>query len=237
MIVSEDSILMNIPAALNRKQALFLDGMRHAAEICDFSYRRLKQTLTEMALDENHSKALTTSAFVDAWAIVDALDRFRMLWKLQPNATFITPLPPQRTIDEEFSNVRKVRNVSDHLAQRADVIVAVNGSALGELSWLTVADVQKQKLVSCVIIPGTAKNGKHEYLVPRLGETVDVPTGHIRLKAGETVADLSAAMNSLIARVRLLEEGVGPAMRGTIGDMTSNGKDMLVRAILQPNDV
>lgn len=234
MLVRDDSILRNIPATLNRKQALFLDGMRHAAEICDFSYRRLQHTLTEIAVVVDHPKELATSAFVDAWAIVDALDRFRMLWKLQPNATFIKPIFPQRTIDQEFADVRNVRNVSDHLAQRADQIVSLNGSALGELSWITVIDAQKQECASCVLVPGVAKNGTYEYPVPR-GETIGVPTGFIQLRAGETVANLSTAISCLAARVKQVEEYIRPAIQRDVGDMTSNGIDMLVRATLKPN--
>ena len=233
-IVTEASILRNIPASLNRKQALFLDGMRHAAEICDFSYQRLKLTLTEIALAVDHPKLLTTSAFVDAWAIVDALDRFRMLWKLQPNATFIAPTPPQRTIDQEFADVRKVRNVSDHLAQRADAIVAVNGSALGELSWITVIDAQKHECASCVIVPGAAKSGTYKYPNPR-GETIEMPSGYIQLRAGETVANLSTAISCLVARVQQVEANIAPAVRRDIGDMSSNGVDMIIRATLTQN--
>jgi hypothetical protein len=111
-------------ASGNQSEAdAFFDGIRHCAEICDFSYCRLKDVLTNIANDAEYPRQLTTAAFVDAWSIVDAMHRFMSLWKLQPNATLTPPLSPALSIDQEFSDVVKVRNVADHLAQQADRIV------------------------------------------------------------------------------------------------------------------
>ncbi len=139
-MLSDDSILRRIPAALEPKQALFVDGIRHAVEIMELAYGRLKETLTNIALDPPTSADLRKvgpHAFLDAWAMVDAVDRFRMLYQQMPGIKFGPPVPgiePLKTVTQPF---RDLRNVADHLSQRADFVVARGGAALGTLTWLT----------------------------------------------------------------------------------------------------
>jgi hypothetical protein len=229
--LKDDSILRKLPAVIDPKQMLFFDGIRHCAEICDFSYCRLKDVLTSIANDAEYPRELTTAAFVDAWSIVDAMHRFKSLWKLQPNATLTPPLAPAQSIDQEFSDVVKVRNVADHLAQQADRIVKKNGNALGELSWVTVNSTDPFSGLSCVLLPGTAKNGKHSWHVPQKGDVIEVPTGKVRIRAGTNQADLSVAMVCLARRIENLESALASAFSGIV-DQKANDLDIVIRATL-----
>jgi hypothetical protein len=49
MIIDDNSPLRRLPGELNRKQALFLDGIRYSVEIAYLSHTRLRQTLFELA--------------------------------------------------------------------------------------------------------------------------------------------------------------------------------------------
>lgn len=203
-----DSVLRNLPCGLDRKQALFFDGLRHAAEIADFSYGRLQQTLAVIATethDQTERCPLFTAAFIDAWAIVDSIDRFRSLWKLLPANKHPPPDESVPTFASLTQAIRNLRNVADHLAQRADYVLANNGSALGELSWVTITDTEKPEPLCCAILPGTIQRRRTQLPLPT-GKVVDIPSGLINLRAGEYEACLSDTIPNVRAIVRHIEK-------------------------------
>jgi hypothetical protein len=51
LLLGRDSVLRRIPVNVAPKQALFLDGIRHAVEILDVTYDRLRDALTHLALN------------------------------------------------------------------------------------------------------------------------------------------------------------------------------------------
>lgn len=199
-MIAADSVLRNLPSGLDRKQALFFDGIRHAAEIAEFSYRRLQEILALIATQDHGTDEraiLFTSAFVDSWAIVDSIDRFRSLWQRLP-----IPGQPRRearagSFLQTSQPIRELRNVADHLAQRADYVVAKNGSALGVLSWVTIPNANEMRGLSCAIIPGTVQKTRAKVPMP-MGRVVELPSDMIELKAGE----FSASLSDQLAKVR-----------------------------------
>ena len=159
LLLGRDSVLRRIPVNVAPKQALFLDGIRHAVEILDVTYGRLRDALTHLALNPPASNELPdvfAHVFTDAWSFVDAVDRFRMMYTQMPGMKFGSAnggIPPLPEVTQEFRNLR---NVADHLAQRADFVVSRNGAALGELSWLTGAQLQPEVIAwHCTLRPGT----------------------------------------------------------------------------------
>jgi len=47
MIIEDDSPFHQLPAALNRKQTLFLDGIRYSVEMADLAHSRLQAALLQ----------------------------------------------------------------------------------------------------------------------------------------------------------------------------------------------
>lgn len=206
-MISKDSILRKIPVAIEPKQAMFIDGIRHSAEIIDLAYSRLCNTLTHLALEPPSPESLQTtapSAFLDAWAIVDAVDRFRMLYHLMPGITSVAPEAGVKTLKEVMQPFRDLRNVADHLAQRADYVVAKGGAALGVLSWVTGFKVDPPTLWFCTLRPGTIHKPP-EFRQESLTTTVDWPTDRICLVAGEYDGNLSSIRPHIERRVKHLE--------------------------------
>lgn len=206
-MISKDSILRKIPVAIEPKQAMFIDGIRNSAEIIDLAYSRLCNTLTHLALEPPSPESLQTtapSAFLDAWAIVDAVDRFRMLYQLMPGITFVAPEAGVKTLKEVMQPFRDLRNVADHLAQRADYVVAKGGAALGVLSWVTGFKVDPPTLWFCTLRPGTIRKPP-EFRQEPLTTTVDWPTDRICLVAGEYEGNLSSIRPHIERRVKHLE--------------------------------
>ena len=207
-MLNEDSILRQVPVALNPKQALFIDGIRHAIEIIDLAYGRLRDTLTRTALNPPSSSELpkiSAQAFLDAWAMIDAIDRFRMLYLQMPGISFPPPKAGVETLQEALKPFRNLRNVADHLAQRADFVVSRGGAALGTLSWLTGFKIDPITAWYCTLRPGTVRT-QPEFRKEPLVSTLDWPTDRITLVAGGYEGNLSSVRPPIELRVKRFEE-------------------------------
>jgi hypothetical protein len=228
-MISSDSVLRHLPANIDRKQALVLDGLRHSAEIASFAYRRLQQTLSEIAISQPAATDSYTSAFLDAWAFVDAIDRFRSLWDLLPQLMG----KPLEAAETSFSNqtlvIRNLRNVADHLAARADYVVARKGAALGILEWVTVTRAEQNEGLMCVLVPGTSQGRTIQHRTAQVGQQVELPSGFIRLSAGEHEGDLSAVMPELESRVRELEDEIARFLSTLDSERPHPAADLLVK--------
>src|SRR5258708_16471915 len=116
-MLSDDSVLLKIPINVDPAQALYLDGIRRSIEIIDYAYERLTLTLTDIALTDRpgaEGRVQFTAAYLDAWAIVDAIYRLRGLLKGIPGIV----LQPPATGQDFFADTEKIpllRNVAAHL--------------------------------------------------------------------------------------------------------------------------
>ena len=229
-MIESTSILCRLPANLDKKQALFLNGIRHAAEFASHAYLRLAGTLTYVALHDIASSNAThqyTSAFIDAWTIVDAFDRFRQLALLFPNPGNTVP-----TLEIPASDLallaREVRNVADHLAQRADFVTSKSGTALGILTWYTVLDASTHQGVSCTILPGGVPTGSHDAVNPA-GKDIRVPTDLIHLTAGGYRISLSELVVHMSNKVNELEEQVSAQLPANLAEDKIAPTDILLK--------
>lgn len=228
-MISEDSILRRLPSQIDRKQLLFLDGMRHAAEIICLAYSRLKLSLTKIAHDDDasHSKKDITSAYLDAWAIVDAVDRFRLLWRLAPGRED-DDSDNTREFEEQAKAIKKLRDVSDHLAQRVDYIVANNGTALGILGWFTATKEDGSQGVICTLAPGTIQKGSHPVVNP-WGRSGEYPTSMIQLSAGEYTACLSDVLPHMGKIIKGIEASISEFLRKNGLEGQQAGSDVVLK--------
>ncbi len=211
-MIKFDSPLRRLPPRLDRSDALVLDGIRHAAEIATLSDRRLRETLTEIATSDDNgseqSAGRITSAYLDAWAMVDSLDRLRALVELVPEAPGSEG--HTKVLSGKLQSIRGLRNVADHLATRIDYVVARKTPALGYLRWLTLTD--QRKGLTCVLVPGTLPEKVEFAFGNHAGHKVQYPTGRILLAAGEYEACLCDAMDVGSQMIRGLEEGLRVAV-------------------------
>ncbi|QQS40351.1 MAG: hypothetical protein IPM63_13415 [Acidobacteriota bacterium] len=233
-MIKPDSILRRLPSGLDRKQALFIDGIRHSGEIASFAYERLKRVLTQIASEETPQSergALFTPAFLDAWAVVDAIDRFRGLYKLFPGAQLKEGDKSDEKARDTLQKIRDVRNVTDHMAQLMDHILSRKSAALGMLSWCTMVSVEQGRCLSCSIIPGTLGRQSAPTVNPA-GRDIELPTGLISLSAGEHSADLSDAMSVMTSRVKDIETQIEKFVNEHKLDENQAGADLFISLLI-----
>lgn len=210
-MLKPDSPFKNIPSNTHPRQAFFLDGLRHAFEIADLAFSRLAAGLPAL-LDAQSRSALPKSFapyYLDAWAFVDAVDRLRILWKLQPGAEGIPEPFNAASLHRDLQAIRKIRNVSDHLAQKADQIVSLKASALGELSWVTVYSLDPPVMKSAFIRPGFLQASVNFQLnIPKEKLHVHGSVANILLKAANHTADLSFTYSRLLSLAQFAESSL-----------------------------
>ena len=235
-MLSNKTVLRRLPTNINPTQALFLDGLRYSVEIIDLAYNRLRETLTELAVAEIRPDVLprhATLAFLDAWAIVDAVDRFRMLCEQMPRMTLSPGPDGTPTLTELAAPIRKLRNVADHLAQRAEYVVSHGGSALGELTWFTGLNLQPLGGVMCRLRPGTLRSPP-EHFRESVEMKLEWPTDRICLIAGGHDANLSLVIPQIALRIGVIEQSVERSLE-TLGERTGPVmSDVLLRYPYKP---
>jgi hypothetical protein len=205
-----NSPLLNIPATLVKRQAIFLDGLRQHAQIAIYAYTRLCKSLSEIAfaraknLETHHE---FTGIFLDTWACVEAIDRFRQLWHLQPAAETIPEEFAPKLINEKLDSVRNLRNVSAHIAQKIDQIAALNSSISGTIRWVTVISSEPMIINTYFIRPGIIHDSIATQFLSPAGETLFTHnTGSIFLNAGKHEGDLSQAYSLICSIVAFAEQ-------------------------------
>lgn len=208
ILLGRDSPMRRIPINVQPKHAIFLDGMRHALEVMDVGFGRLRRELTMIALEPPEPADLPlvgASAFLDAWAVVDAIDRFRQLYLNFPGMTSWGGSAEVRPLRDALQTFRDLRNVGDHLVGMSDRVLAKGGAAFGELSWLTGAQLSPEVVAwHCVLRPGTLHSQPSMPTAP-IETTLDWPTDYICMVAGGHRGNLSQVRTHIAGRVRHLE--------------------------------
>ena len=232
-MVRIDSPLRRLPQNLAPKQALFFDGMRHAAEIAQLAYSRLQRTLTLLAYSESLPQSHSiTAAYLDAWAFIDATDRFRHLWIMQPSAERAPLSANGQSVNEELENVKLVRDVGDHIAQKIEQVLALKAPVLGKIEWTTF--ISDELAMMCVLVPGTVRKSKNDFVFPDWS-AIEKPTGCIVLKAGNKTANLSDAHFSLAGRVRQIEANLEQWIQDNNLQDSSSGADIVSKFTIDTN--
>lgn len=231
-MINLSSPLLRLPGHMDRREAIILDGIRHCGQFVSFAYGRLQQVLTELALGsytDSENEHRFTCALIDAWSIVDTVDRFRCLWNTLPNDGGAALDEGDRPFAEVAESIQNLRNVGDHIAQRLDFVVAHNGTALGSLKWFTITQKEPMKGIICAILAGTMQRDVSSNMVNPLGKTIEYPTGLIELSAGRYDGSLSEVIPEMERRIKKLEQVIGPQIEGTTGA----GADFLIKAFFE----
>ncbi len=117
MILKETSPLLRLPNGLPAALVQLLDGVRYGIEMADLSYQRLAGTMLSLFAPESErppSHVLATSAFLDAWSMINSVSRLR---KLIPQA-YDARVPAQKVFLDETEALRQLRNSIEHADER-----------------------------------------------------------------------------------------------------------------------
>ena len=208
-MLTSNSALFSLPANLDKKLLFTLDGMRAAIQIIDFSYKRLCKGLYELTFYKNESikNDTFTPLLLDAWAFIDAIDRFRCLWIILTRTININEEFSESKVKEKLQLVREIRNVLAHVAQKVDRLASLNSSVSGELSWVVIHNESPLTVKTYFIRSGVfLKKLNFQFALP-VGNIHfnEHKIGLIEFKAEENVVDLVSVYSYTNSIVKYLE--------------------------------
>ncbi|MBM3317255.1 hypothetical protein FJY69_04385 [candidate division WOR-3 bacterium] len=229
MIIGRESPFRRLRADLQPDQAAFLDGVRIAAEMLDVAYGRLSELLwaATQSFDDKDLAVPTAPILLDAWAIVDAVHRLRLL---------LDHTPGLKKSDSSYKLfIRKTkaatqfRGTIQHLNEWLQNMAANGWPVWGTIAWVAVADPQTRILHSCVLVSGRVQPGTRDMINPA-GKTVVRHVDHVTLHCRDQEICLTDMRNEVETIVRAIE----PSLAEHTENHPTLAADIFVRVTLRP---
>jgi hypothetical protein len=134
--------LTRLPAGIPAVDKVRLDGIRFGLLTADLAYRRLVAVLEETSRSmpappdavPGSRSPLFTAVILDAWSVVDSLNRLGQLLKELPRPYKTTPLGKLRLLTSPDLN--DVRDMSQHLNENLKSLVDADAPVWGTVSWI-----------------------------------------------------------------------------------------------------
>jgi hypothetical protein len=231
VLIGPDSPLKR-PPALPGRERLFLDGLRYAIQTADLSFFRLCQGLMQITVSaagpstEGERTEHQVGAVLDAWSMIDSIDRLRGL--LNKRGHVLRNYPPFNQFVAQTAAVRKLRNSWDHLPERIDFFAAHDLPVHGTIGW--VATLAEGECYVGLLKAGTLSTAPaFDSIVNPGGKPRHVPIGLVTLTVGKDEACLSDVFNELASLVRAVE----PVLKGIFGEAPPAGGDLAMLLKLQ----
>jgi hypothetical protein len=208
-MISENSHLLSIPNALDKKLIFCLDGIRVSLQTIHLSYTRLSSHLKELSLEKDKMQNIDfTYASLDAWAFIDAVYRLNGLWGVLSKLLILDTCFSKENIDEKCGDVKYIRNVLAHLSQRLDHIVSSNSSIVGEISWLAIKNDNPLLVKTYFVRSGLFyKDLGFKLNLPKDKVTFnEFKVGNIKFNVSGYAIEISEIFNYLLGLVDYLEQ-------------------------------
>lgn len=235
-MIPANSPFRQIPQNLDLKDAFFIDGMRHAAEICDFALKRLTANLLQTALFCHEERQINAfpAIFLDAWAFVDSVERYRCLHLMRSRlqAQRRDHAGTQKNINSDLIDLSNIRNIAAHIAERSDHVISRKDAALGALSWISLTSKSPMKAITCIIRPGYIGGDIRSQFSTCSGNQVFInDCTNVRLHAGGNDADLYKSYFVIEKSVKAIESELA-ALSSKQGRESSYPTDLFASAEL-----
>lgn len=158
-LIPAESNLRRIPADVDRRTILFLDGIRYSIQSFEISSRRLAQTLNQLSNAQDTKDNLgeiISIATIDAWSIIDSIHRLRELLEQLPRLKKNTP--ELQLFLHRTSPIEDLRHFFQHFRTEIDSFVEKAMPLWGTISWSTTnSDTGLPQ--THTIVPGTFFHG------------------------------------------------------------------------------
>lgn len=130
--VRANSALKNPPLPISERQLMFLDGIRHGADMAAIALDRLWAKLCSIDQAEETTSADVAEAALDAWSIIDAAHRVA---DLIANLPGLPNSPWRRIFADRMRDALPFRDEWQHQVTEAERIVAERGQMWGAMAW------------------------------------------------------------------------------------------------------
>ncbi len=239
MLIEPQSPLRRIPESLDRREALFFDGIRFTVEMMDIAYRRLADTLHEHAQAQNPAFRQSNPMalpFLDAWSIVDSVNRLRRLLDRLPTIKH-KQIPEREVFLRGTETVDEFRNRIQHLDTEMTSITESKEPVWGTISWFTSLDSEIGGQVQLgrisLMVSGSIFREPQEFkFINPCGQTIIYPVGLITLSSCGLSLCLTEIHQAVLKVIRALER----EFEKRFTDLPKAASDLYASVDLTPND-
>ena len=223
VLMSDDSPLRRLPAALHRRQALALDGISVSIDMTMMAYWQLRVALWlhGKASERATSWPLVLQAVTAAWAIVDDVHRIGVLVRRLPG---LKRGPAVAALLKAADQVEAPRNAVQHLDGEIEELLDSGRPVLGSLSWVNMASPDAKRLSVGLLLPGTLAPAHGVPVVNPLGREIEIPVGLATLTAAGVTVCLShvvAAVERFSGRLERAAEAAFAALPADASNFTA----------------
>jgi hypothetical protein len=237
LIVSPDSPLRRIPSLVSRRQALFIEGIRYSIDMAELAWERLCNTLlsvTQMDRSDPEDQS-HTSAMLDAWSIVDSLNRLRRLLEYMPGVKGKRKSPSYRLFMEATDQVPALRNTMQHLDTAIqDVQDNFNWAVWGSLAWAVVRP-ESNEILTCIFMPGIPV-GQRPAVNPGGRAFWHVPIDLITIERSGVSVCLSDAMRRVVVVAASIDKSLSEAFAREIPEADqrkTHAADLTIKLVMK----
>ena len=221
-MIADDSPLRVLPRDLDFRQRMYLDGIRYSIDMAALASERLEQALAEVSRTfESDAKVPTgsfTAVFLDAWSIVDSVNRLRVLIDKMPRMRRSAQL---RVWMKRLAFFEGLRNSVQHLPGEIQVHAEKGESVWGSLAWIWWTGIDPRVIRLEMMLAGTAASAERP-TVDWAGKQVSIGVNHVELTAFGQTARLSEAYETIGEIVPALEKTLRPQFEG----LETSGSDL-----------
>ena len=190
---------MFLRSALPRRQVLYLDAIEESVDMAGLAYSRLQRSILALAPGPGGGTAIV----LDAWSLVDVLNRLRVMIEFMPGLKKSSA--GVKSLLVSLAPVEDLRNAVQHLYGEADRIADTGQPIWGSLSW---AIPQPDNTVKVGMwMPGTIGRVSLPVVNP-VGRKIELPVGLIEL----TAAGKSVSLSEMTYAVARFAERLEPAL-------------------------
>jgi hypothetical protein len=136
-LIPPDSPLLKVPANVDRRTVLFLDGIRYSLHVFDLTAARLTSALQLLSDDDQPTEELATRialAISDAWLLVDVVHRLRELLQQLPRLK--KKEPTLQVFLRQTASIEPLRHFVQHFRTGIDTYAATGMPVWGTLAWV-----------------------------------------------------------------------------------------------------
>jgi hypothetical protein len=183
-----------------RRQELFLDGIEFSIDMGEIGYQRLLAALAahsaRSASGKSVNRLLTAEIFLEAWSLVDIVNRLRVLIQHTPG---LKRTPAIVSFLKQTEEVLGLRNFIQHLDTGAPEVAKTGFPIWGSLSWVwgTVEEVERGEFAIMLLIPGRLARSEGHPMVNPVGKKISPPVDMITLTAAGETVNLSRIRDAL----------------------------------------
>lgn len=228
LLFPHTSALYALPKNLEKKEILYLDGVRYACEMINLSYDRLCDSLIKL-IDEddpNTHRHLMTASVHDAWSIIDSADRLRALIESSDVLSFLKIPPSDFFKDAEA--IRKLRNVIQHIDRLIPNHANADWPVWGGLRWFRWDQFPTLGVSALMLAGGHITTRPLNLAEPQAGE-YGRPISNVLLFTKGTEVSLSDLHSHVHSMAIAIESSID-AMNKSAGSVEERFADIFIKA-------